>query len=232
MLFAKLAKDYDYFNAVLSVGCHTSWRRRAAAHLSNLLPAPAQVLDLAAGTGDMARALLAHPNLDLTLCDLTPAMLQLARAKLPSLADNKFVVADAANLPFPAASFDALTCAFGFRNFPDPAAALAQAARVLRPGGAMMVLEFFRPHSVLLGKFTEWWLRWGVHLVAWLRRAPHLVADCDYLCATIQRTLNEQEFINLAATHHFTLQHRHFYAPCCTELIFNYNPNQGDTYVK
>ena len=132
-LFTRIAGRYDALNRVLTCGLDVTWRRRALAWLAP----PARVLDLATGTGDLALALARRfPRARVTGLDLTPAMLAVARRRAARAGVGRRVAlvegrADA--LPFPNGAFDAVTCAFGFRNFPDPKAALAEAARVLAP---------------------------------------------------------------------------------------------------
>ena len=130
-LFTRIAGRYDLLNRALTFGLDLSWRRRALA----LLEAPTRVLDLATGTGDLALGFARRfPRARVTGLDLTPAMLAIARrriARAGCAARVAFMEGDATRLPFPDGAFDTVTCAFGFRNFPDPAAALAETARVL-----------------------------------------------------------------------------------------------------
>lgn len=206
--FTKLAGEYDRLNHVLSMGLDRYWRRRGA----KLLGECGETLDLAAGTGDFARELCAS---HLTLLDITPAMLEIAKTKVPQA---EFIIGDAAKLPFAAGRFDTVTCAFGFRNFPDIPSAIAEVARVLKPGGRLLVLEFFKPHSQLFRIFTRLWVKFVARIC--LRK---LVSDCDYLCTSIDKTLSESEFITHCAKHGLTMRRHSFFLPCCTLLLFNYN---------
>ena len=224
-LFTEIAAVYDRMNHVFSLGCDWMWRRWAAARVEG---APARILDLACGTGDMTLALAARfPAAEILGADLTPAMLAIARRKASS-ARISFAEANAQDLStlrvvssagtaagFVPASFDLVSCAFGFRNFPDKAAALGEARRAVAPGGQLLVLEFFRPSSRLLGGFTALWLRLLTFL--FVRRCA---ADYGYLRASMKATLSVEEFIALAAAKGFRLAARRFFPPCCTCLLF------------
>lgn len=143
-MFGSIAGRYDLANRVLSMGLDRSWRRaavRAAAPRAG-----ETLLDLACGTGDLAGA-LAGSGARIVAADFTLPMLLRARARLP--AEVSAVAADALRLPFPDRVFDAVTVAFGLRNFADRDAALREMRRILRPGGRFVVLEFSRPRGVL-----------------------------------------------------------------------------------
>ena len=216
-LFTRVARRYDALNRVLTCGIDVMWRRRA---LATLVPAPGRLLDLATGTGDLVLgALRRFPQVRVTGLDLTPAMLAIARRRVEAVggaARVAFVEGDATHLPFGAAAFDAVTCAFGFRNFPDPAAALAEAARVLTPGGTLLVLEFFRRDAASWGaRFTDAWLRLGARLFA-----PGARADYAYLRASMAKTLSADEFTACAEAVGFTRVQTAFYRPACQLLRF------------
>lgn len=137
-MFDRLAPRYDLANTVLSFGQDAYWRRVAAraAH-----PVGASVLDVAAGTGALSRELAAFGATHVVALDLSHRMLSAGR---PASRVHR-VNADALRLPFPASTFDAVTIAFGLRNLPDPEAGLREFARVTRPGGRLVVLEFSHP---------------------------------------------------------------------------------------
>ncbi len=220
-LFTRVARHYDALNRVLTCGLDLMWRRRA---LATLAPAPARLLDLATGTGDLVLgAARRFPQVRVTGLDLTPAMLAIARRRVEAAdcaARVTFVEGDAAHLPFEAASFDAVTCAFGFRNFPDPAAALAEVARVLVPGGTLLVLEFFRRDAASWGaRFTDAWLRLGARLFA-----PGARADYAYLRTSMAQTLSADEFTACAEAAGFTLVQSAFFRPACQFLRLTLSP--------
>jgi len=143
-VFSRVASRYDVMNDLMSVGVHRIWKD---AMMDWLAPRPGQkLLDVAGGTGDIAfRFLRRAPGATATVLDMTESMLieGQRRAEAESLSDRlTWVVGDAMALPFPAASFDVYTISFGIRNVTRIEDALAEAFRVLRPGGRLMVLEF------------------------------------------------------------------------------------------
>ncbi len=144
-MFSEIAPRYDLLNRLLSAGIDRRWRFIAveAATERN----PRRILDLATGTGDMALLLKRlAPHSEVVGADFAPPMLEIARQKAKRLGlEVSFQQADALALPFPEARFDAITIAFGFRNFADYDQALAELYRVLAPGGRLCILEFPPP---------------------------------------------------------------------------------------
>lgn len=144
-MFDAIAPRYDFLNAVLSLGVDRGWRR--AAVRAALARSPRRILDVATGTADLALALARNaPGADVIGVDFAEAMLNVGRAK----AQRRGVavdlrVGDGTALDAPDASFDAVTIAFGLRNFSDVNAGLREFRRVLRPGGRLVVLEFPPP---------------------------------------------------------------------------------------
>jgi demethylmenaquinone methyltransferase/2-methoxy-6-polyprenyl-1,4-benzoquinol methylase len=146
-MFARIASRYDLLNHLLSAGLDRTWRRLAAREIAPL--DGLTLLDLCAGTGDMAAEVLrrTHPDL-LVGCDFARPMLSLAHRKLrrSGLATAcRLVEADGLRLPFADATFDGVTVAFGVRNLADMDAGLREILRVLKPGGRLVLLEFSRP---------------------------------------------------------------------------------------
>jgi demethylmenaquinone methyltransferase / 2-methoxy-6-polyprenyl-1,4-benzoquinol methylase len=153
-VFSSVASRYDLMNDLMSAGIHRLWKD---AMMDWLAPRPGQrLLDVAGGTGDIAfRFLRRAPGASAVVCDMTEAMLAEGRkrAEAGSLAERlDWVAGDAMSLPFADASFDVYTISFGIRNVTRIEAALAEAFRVLRPGGRLMVLEFSRIPNDLLQK--------------------------------------------------------------------------------
>jgi demethylmenaquinone methyltransferase/2-methoxy-6-polyprenyl-1,4-benzoquinol methylase len=143
-VFSRVASRYDLMNDLMSGGIHRIWKD---AMIDWLAPRPGQrLLDVAGGTGDIAfRFLRRAPGTTAVVLDMTEPMLVEGRrrAEAEALGDRlDWVVGDAMVLPFPPASFDVYTISFGIRNVTRIADALAEAFRVLRPGGRLMVLEF------------------------------------------------------------------------------------------
>jgi len=150
-MFDRIARVYDRMNSVMTAGMHHRWRERAA-ELANVGPG-STALDVATGTGDLAIE-LARRGAEVTGTDFAPAMLEIARRKAPGL---RFEEGDALNLTYPHGSFDAATVGFGARNFADLDRGLAEMARVVRPGGRVVVLEITTPTKPPLSWFFRAW---------------------------------------------------------------------------
>ncbi len=153
-VFTRVASKYDVMNDLMSGGVHRLWKD---AMMDWLAPRPGQrLLDVAGGTGDVAfRFLKRAPQASAVVLDMTESMLVAGRkrAEADRLAERlDWVVGDAMALPFPSNSFDTYTISFGIRNVTRIADALAEAFRVLRPGGRLMVLEFSRIPNDLMQK--------------------------------------------------------------------------------
>jgi demethylmenaquinone methyltransferase/2-methoxy-6-polyprenyl-1,4-benzoquinol methylase len=148
-MFSSIAPRYDVTNGVLSLGIDRLWRRIAVRE-SGAAPG-ASVLDCATGTGDLALALrrAVGPSGSVVGMDFCAEMLEPARekARRAGLSDIRFEVADALALPYPPSTFDVATIAFGIRNVDDPVRCLREMARVVRPGGRVVVLEFGQPRG-------------------------------------------------------------------------------------
>jgi demethylmenaquinone methyltransferase/2-methoxy-6-polyprenyl-1,4-benzoquinol methylase len=152
-MFGSIARRYDLANHTLSCGADFYWRNRAA-HIVAGWKAK-QIVDLAAGTGDLSLAIQTKlPDAEITAVDFFPDMLVLAKGK----GVRQTVVADAMRLPFADASFDGVTVAFGLRNMEDWSGALREMARVLRTNGHLLVLEFSLPRLSILRAVYRFYL--------------------------------------------------------------------------
>jgi len=158
-MFDDIASRYDFLNRFLSGGIDLWWRKKAIGQLKGV--DAREILDVATGTGDMAlmtyRRL--HP-LKVTGIDISEGMLDLGRQKIQDQALDSFIelkTGDSENIPFPDHSFDAVTVAFGVRNFEHLEKGLQEIRRVLRPGGKLVVLEFSKP-SGATGKLYQWYM--------------------------------------------------------------------------
>jgi demethylmenaquinone methyltransferase / 2-methoxy-6-polyprenyl-1,4-benzoquinol methylase len=151
-MFAAIAGRYDRANTVLSAGIHHLWRRKAV-RWSEVKTGDA-VLDCATGTGDLAIAFrnAAGPSGRVVGTDFVPEMIELARAKSSAVT---FEVADVTRLPFHDNAFDIASISFGIRNVGEPAKGIAEMARVVRPGGRVVVLEFGQPRSRTFGAMYD-----------------------------------------------------------------------------
>jgi demethylmenaquinone methyltransferase / 2-methoxy-6-polyprenyl-1,4-benzoquinol methylase len=166
-MFDAIAPRYDLLNHVLSAGLDKRWRARAIREI-RLAPG-SRVLDLCTGTADLAVAAVEHSsNISVVGVDFAGQMLRLAHQKIDGMGLGRairFVRGDGTKIPLADGSCDAATIGFGIRNVVDPAAALAELARVLRPGGRLAILEFGQPRIPGLRTFYSWYFRYVLPLV-------------------------------------------------------------------
>ncbi len=157
-VFHSVAGRYDLMNDILSGGVHRLWKRFTI-ELSGVR-AGNKVLDIAGGTGDLSYKFsrIVGPEGLVVLADINESMLRVGRDRLTDRGVSGNLVvsqADAQHLPFPDNTFDCITIAFGLRNVTDKDLALRSMLRVLKPGGRLLVLEFSKPKSELLGKVYD-----------------------------------------------------------------------------
>src|SRR5918992_4026494 len=153
-MFDRIASVYDLMNSVMSAGLHHRWRARAA-DLAAVGPG-GSALDVATGTGDLAIELARRvgPTGTVVGSDFSDPMLDVARRKSDAV---RWEWANALGLPYRDGEFDAATVGFGARNFADLDRGLAEMARVVRPGGRVVVLEITVPHRPPLSTFFSIW---------------------------------------------------------------------------
>ncbi len=152
-MFDRIARVYDRMNSVMTVGMHHRWRERAA-DLAQLRSGD-RALDVATGTGDLAIELERRTGPGGVVgMDFAEAMLEIARTKAPAIG---FEQGNALELAYDDDSFDAATVGFGARNFSDLPRGLAEMARVVRPGGRVVVLEITTPQRPPLSWFFRLW---------------------------------------------------------------------------
>ena len=207
-VFDSVAGRYDLMNDLMSLGLHRVWKSFAVQ--VSRVRAGERVLDVASGSGDLARAFAAR-GAEVCMSDINGAMLSRGRDRL--LDAGRAVPAvqcDAERLPFPAARFDCVTVAFGLRNMTRKDAALAEMARVLKPGGRLLVLEFSRVWQPLQKAYDLYSFR----VLPWLgERVAGDAASYRYLAESIRMHpaqaelasmmeragLEKVEYFNLAA---------------------------------
>jgi len=172
-MFDRVAERYDLLNSVMTAGLHHRWRQRAAER-TELKPGDA-ALDVCCGTGDMTLELARRVTPDgyVIGCDFSEPMLDLARKKAAGdFPSARFEWADALQLPYDAGRFDAVTVGFGIRNFADHDRGLLEMARVLRPGGRLVILEMTQPRRPPLSIFYSLWFDRIVPLLGSLSNDP------------------------------------------------------------
>ncbi len=146
VMFDRIARKYDLLNHMLSFNMDRAWRKKLI-QLPELKKAE-KILDIAAGTGDLSLLAAENRNAKIVASDISEEMLRIAMRKIQKkgIQDRvECVLADAEALPFDADTFDAVMVAFGVRNFGNPGKGLSEIYRVVRPGGAIAVLEFSVP---------------------------------------------------------------------------------------
>lgn len=204
-MFARIAGVYDFMNHFLSAGRDRAWRRNVAARLDG---DAWEILDLCAGTGDLALACRAAGRGRAWLAaDFCPSMLRGARGKKGSH-ELQLLAADALALPLRDHTVDAVTVGFGVRNFADVRAGLGEIARVLRPGGQLVVLEFFRDDPGARGALRGVAPPLRVTIAAMVRLLGRVVGRDGgayaYLPASMDQFLTAREFRDLLAEYGFS----------------------------
>ena len=196
-VFTSVASKYDIMNDVMSGGIHRIWKD---AMMDWLAPRPGQkLLDVAGGTGDIAfRFLKRAGSGHATVLDLTEGMLVAGRKRAEAdrmAASLDWVVGDAMALPFDDNSFDVYTISFGIRNVTRPQEALAEAYRVLRPGGRLMVLEFSQLPNAMMQKAYD------LYSFNVIPRMGQLIAgdreSYQYLVESIRKFPDQETFLGM-----------------------------------
>ena len=208
-VFDSVASNYDLMNDLMSAGVHRLWKDAAAAKLN---PRPGEtILDVAGGTGDMARryskmARAAQQrrggdDASVIVLDYNAEMI-MAGVDKGGEPEMQWTVGDAMALPMPDASVDAYSISFGIRNVADIAQALAEARRVLKPGGRFLCLEFSRPTTSAIRKAYD---AWSFHAIP--RIGQWVAKDRDsyqYLVESIRRFPDQQTFKGMIETAGFS----------------------------
>jgi demethylmenaquinone methyltransferase/2-methoxy-6-polyprenyl-1,4-benzoquinol methylase len=201
-MFGAIARRYDLANHTLSCGTDFYWRKCAANMVASWRPR--KIVDLATGTGDLALAVQKKlPDAEVTGVDFLPEMLELARRK----GVRETILADAMKLPFPDASFDCVTIAFGLRNMENWRDALVEMSRVLKRDGRLLVLEFSLPTVSIVRTIYRFYLHRCLPLLgSFLTRKK---SAYDYLGDSIEEFPSGNAMIDLieaSGFKHVTLQ--------------------------
>ncbi len=161
-MFNDIARRYDFLNRFLSAGIDISWRKKAIRQLAG--KAPGTVLDVATGTGDMAIMMAkTFPSARIEGIDISDGMLEFGKQKIAKAKLNARVSlaqGDSEAINFPDATFDAVTVAFGVRNFQSLEKGLSEMRRVLKPGGKLVILEFSCPRNSFFLPLYKVYLRY------------------------------------------------------------------------
>lgn len=196
-MFDKIAPRYDLLNRVLSLGIDVWWRKHALGYLK--AGQPRDILDVATGTADVAllAAKLLKPERIIGI-DIANQMLDIGRQKIRSQGLESVVelkTGDSEQLEFPEASFDAVTVAFGVRNFENLERGLAEMLRVLRPGGQAVILEFSRPHIFPFKQLYNTYFKYVLPLIG--RLTSRDMRAYTYLFESVQAFPEGDQFLNI-----------------------------------
>jgi demethylmenaquinone methyltransferase/2-methoxy-6-polyprenyl-1,4-benzoquinol methylase len=167
-MFDVIAPQYDAFTRLFSFGMDAKWKRVAVAALAAQVPAGSALADLACGTGDLARdATAAIPQTTALGLDASTAMISAATQRASGQPHLRFAVATLLALPVRTGSMDGLTAGYAFRNVPALGPALAECSRALKPGGTLVVLDFYRPSRRWWAWLFTTYLRVAGNIVGW-----------------------------------------------------------------
>jgi demethylmenaquinone methyltransferase/2-methoxy-6-polyprenyl-1,4-benzoquinol methylase len=191
-LFDRVAPRYDLMNDMMSFGIHRAWKRSFVRDL----PAEGLVVDLAGGTGDVALLAARQPGRQVVVCDPSLEMMRAGRARNAG-APLAWVSGEGERLPFADGSVAALTVAFGLRNVTRLELALAEAHRVLKPGGHFACLEFSRPWAWFRPFYDAYSFVVIPRLGAWIAGEPDAY---QYLVESIRRFPDQESFAGMLRT--------------------------------
>lgn len=196
-MFDTIAPKYDLLNRVLSLGIDISWRKRALGYLKPLQPG--NLLDVATGTADVAimAAKMLKPASIIGI-DIANQMLDFGRKKIDREGLQQIITletGDSENLHFADAAFDAVTVAFGVRNFENLEKGLAEMLRVLRPGGKVVILEFSRPHLFPFKQLYNTYFKYVLPLIG--RLTSRDMKAYTYLFESVQAFPEGDQFLQI-----------------------------------
>jgi demethylmenaquinone methyltransferase/2-methoxy-6-polyprenyl-1,4-benzoquinol methylase len=165
-MFNDIARKYDFLNHFLSLGIDKSWRKKAIRSLMEI--SPKNILDVATGTGDLAIAAAKLNPSGIIGVDIADEMLEVGRKKIKEAGLDGTISlqhGDSESLPFADDHFDAVTCAYGARNFENLEQGLKEMSRVMRPGGKLAILEFSRPAKFPVKQAYHFYFRYILPLL-------------------------------------------------------------------
>ena len=195
-MFDTIAPRYDRFTRVFSFGMDRRWKAELIDWMHSVLSPESRVLDLACGTGDLAFAAAERAvGGSVKGIDASPKMIELARVRATREAlhgNVRFEVGDMSSLDADSASVDAITAGYGLRNVPQYEAAVREIARVLRPGGVLATLDFYRPESSLWRPLVLGYLKAAGNWVGWLWHREPVVYG--YIAPSIDHFVSWQQF--------------------------------------
>lgn len=228
-MFDSIAPTYDLLNRINSLGLDQSWRRDLVGIVAN--ERPTKVLDMAAGTGDLSMMLAEKcTGAEIVACDLSMGMLEIGAEKAleANLYQIQFSIADAMNLPFGNDSFDAVTCAFGVRNFESIYLGYEEFYRVLRPGGIVAVLELCEPDNSLLKMGYDIHMRGIVPIISHV--IGHNEDAYEYLADSISNVPQRGKMEGLMQMAGLINTFYKVYLPGVCALYVGYKPHNEDVY--
>lgn len=216
-MFNNIAHRYDFLNHFLSLGIDRGWRRKA---IAQLLPhRPKRLLDIATGTGDFA--LEAYRQLQpqqIVGVDISTGMLEIGKQKIAQQQLESVISlleGDSEALPFEDNSFDAITVAFGVRNFAHIAKGLGEMLRVLRPGGQCIILEFSKPRSFPFKQGFQFYFRFILPVIG--RITSKDKRAYKYLFESVQAFPEGADFVQLLQSVGYkNAQHRNLTMGVCS----------------
>ncbi|MBK8555497.1 MAG: bifunctional demethylmenaquinone methyltransferase/2-methoxy-6-polyprenyl-1,4-benzoquinol methylase UbiE [Lewinellaceae bacterium] len=196
-MFDKIAHRYDFLNRLLSLGIDVWWRKKALGYLSALKPK--QILDVATGTADVAimAAKMLKPDAVIGI-DIANQMLELGRGKIASQGLGEVVTletGDSEALRFDTGTFDAVTVAFGVRNFENLEKGLQEMYRVMRSGGRVVILEFSRPHIFPIKQLYNTYFKYVLPLIG--RLTSRDIRAYTYLFESVQAFPEGEQFLQI-----------------------------------
>lgn len=201
-MFDIIASRYDEFTRVFSFGLDRRWKAQLLAELAPFVGEHTRALDLACGTGDLARA-LAERGARVVGIDASPRMIEAAKQR-DVRAGVDYIVGDMTALEVPDASVDVVTAGYALRNVPDYKRALREIARVLRPGGRLLTLDFYRPENVVWRRAFLAYLSVAGNGIGWLWHREPVVYG--YIASSIDHYVSITDFNSALIESGFTVE--------------------------